>query len=351
MHYHVQAILALAYLAAAVPTPEPASDPWADVLDPWGQYGKKPGQSKRSDIEPIQLIDDSATNSSTFSIGGITFTPNEVMQHAKRLNNIKNYVGKIPGCDKDSDPSLAGADRKGPYKIDQGIRIPKSGKDDECTTGKGADHCWTEYFLVEARVEYADWQNTASAINCPAGAKDTCSVAVSSLAQSCSITGTSSTSSSGWDFKLFELSAKLGFENKAEVGASGLSPTYHSAQETTKTDIMNVCRADTSTATCTWNNDGSDPKQRCHQVWYADRVLHVWGQSQRRCNKCSDSTGVQQKAGNGKTCVRGQLHFDFLMPINKLVHCNGKCGDTNPGLEKPKDEDKMAYKDFQGVIA
>jgi hypothetical protein len=72
-------------------------------------------------------------------------------------------------------------------------------------------------------------------------------------------------------------------------------------------------------------------------------VLHVWGQAQRVCNKCGDAAHVQQRTGDGKVCVRGQKGFDFRLPINKLVHCNGVCGATDPGKTQPPNEPRAPY--------
>jgi len=338
MHFQIQSILALAYLAAAVPTPEldsRASDPFADVIDPWGQYGHKPANSKR---DTIGVIEDDATNSTLYELSGITFTPSEIMQHAKRVDNADTYRGFVPGCD--DDPSYATQDQKGPYGVRTGIKVEKSGKDDECTHGSGADHCWTEYWLAESAIEYSNWQNTASAVNCPSGSKDSCSVNVGTLTQSCSTTTT--TISNGFDLKIFESSLTIPVPGipGGTAAFTGLSPTYNHQKTTSTTE--QACKTDQSSATCTWNNDGGDPNDRCHQVWYADRVLHVWGYAMRVCNKCSNGN-VQQKTGNGDNCVRGQKQMDFLLPINKLVHCDGKCGVTNPGLTRPTDEPKRKY--------
>ncbi|KAJ3526714.1 hypothetical protein NM208_g11056 [Fusarium decemcellulare] len=164
MHYTVALGLGLASLAAAVPasvpTPVPApastpvpgasgpSDPndwWEGVIDPWGMYGQLPDTTKRANIEVVR---DEGSNSTDYRIGEeLGISADELLEHAKRAT-VDDYVGLIPGCDK--DPSYAKKPGWPPY---HGVKIPKDGKDDLCTKGTGGDHCWTEYFLVEAAIE------------------------------------------------------------------------------------------------------------------------------------------------------------------------------------------------------
>lgn len=335
MQYTISSIVVLASLAAAAPAPAPApADAWEGVIDPWGQYGHKPEYSKRA---AIQVLDDgNNTDTPDLVIAGEVFTSGELLKLAKRAT-IADYVGYIPGCG--DDPSNKNTPKPA-WSVNQGVKIPKSGDDDQCTTGHGGDHCWTEYYLVEAAVEYFAWQPTGSAINCPSGAKDSCSVAVTSLKQSCS--STSTTTTNGFDWKILDIAGKIDISgvDGGELSAGG-SMTWNHAKSTQ--DITQNCRQDASTATCTWNNDGAGDRDLCHQVWFADRVLHTWGQAQRTCNKCSGD-GVQQNTGDGKVCVRGQKEFEFRLPINKLIHCNGKCGSNDPGIEQPPNEPRGAYK-------
>ncbi|KAK8849140.1 hypothetical protein PGQ11_015620 [Apiospora arundinis] len=332
MHYVVPSMLALASLAVAAPALEQRDDPWAGVLDPWGQFGKKPGNGKRSNN--IELVHDDTTNSTNFLMDGEEVDSSVLLDLAKRAT-VKEFVGHIPGCNSADDPSNKDTP-KPPYKVNQGVRIPRNGKDDECNSGSGNKKCWTVYYLVESAVEYYDWRQTGSAINCPAGAKDSCSSAVQETKQDCTTTGTSTTN--GMDWKILDVGVKLA----EEVVTLGGSMSWNYAKTTT--DLTQACRADTSTVTCTWNNDGSGRKGNdlCHQVWYADRVLHVWGQAQRECNKCTNGN-VQQNTGDGKICVRGQKQFDFRMPINKLVHCNGKCDHKDAGVPQPTNGQKQPY--------
>ncbi|KAK8093703.1 hypothetical protein PG997_000388 [Apiospora hydei] len=342
MHYITLSLLAVASLAAALPAPEPKPDQWQGVIDPWGQYGRKPENVKRAEI----MYQDDDTNSTTFRIEDHEYSSDELLDLAKRAT-IKEFAGKIPGCGSADDPSNKDVP-KPQWKVNEGVKIPKNPgwKDDACTTGHGADHCWTEYYLVEAAVEYFSWLPTGSAVNCPAAAKSSCSVQVQSLVQSCSVTGT--TSSKGWDWKTIDaagtLSIKLGGEgSRLPSGDLSLGGGYSKNYAETTHDLTNVCRADSSAVTCSWTNESGEARDLCHQVWYADRVLHVWGQAQRVCNKCAGAGAVQQNTGDGKVCVRGQKEFDFRLPINKLVHCDGACGANEPGVNQPANGPRGPY--------
>ncbi|KAI0124314.1 hypothetical protein BJ170DRAFT_638855 [Xylariales sp. AK1849] len=341
MHYTIPSILALAFLAAAAPAPEPKPDQWEGVIDPWGQYGRTPQSVKRADIE----FPDDNTNSSNFRIAGEEYSTDELLNLAKRAT-IKDFAGKIPGCGSADDPSNADVP-KPQWAVNQGVKIPKNKdwKDDACTHGHNADHCWTEYYLVEAAVEYFSWLPTGSAVNCPAAPKGGCSVQVTSLVQSCSTTGT--TSSDGWDWKVIDAAGSINIGLGKDGGVKGggdfsLGGGYSKSHVSTNYDLTNVCRADSSSVTCSWTNGDDTPKTLCHQVWYADRVLHVWGQAQRTCNKCTDGK-VQQNTGDGKVCVRGQKEFELRLPINKLVHCDGECNSNDPGLNQPPNGPRGPY--------
>lgn len=62
----------------------------------------------------------------------------EITSLVSRQAAIEKYRDVIPGC-KD-DPSFETTKSK--FKKEQGVKIPKSGKDDQCTSGKGDNHCW-----------------------------------------------------------------------------------------------------------------------------------------------------------------------------------------------------------------
>ncbi|KAJ3549545.1 hypothetical protein NM208_g453 [Fusarium decemcellulare] len=353
MQYTVAIGLGLASLAAAVPTSIPTlvptsvstqvpgasapADPnnyWQDVIDPWGQYGQVPDTVKRANIE---VVGDEGGNSTDYRIGEeLDISSDELLEHAKRAT-VDDYVGLIPGCDK--DPSYAKKPGWPPY---HGVKIPKDGNDDLCTTGKGDAKCWTEYFLVEAAIEYFSWKKSGSAVNCPAEAGSSCSLAIQSLQQSCSLTGTAETS--GYDWKILERSLNIGLDptGSALKGEIGASTSVSHSWSTTKQNLRQSCAADTEVTTCKWTNPTGQKQNLCHQIWYADRVAHVWGQAQRVCNKCSGGQ-VQQNTGNGQTCVRGQMEFDFRIPLNKLVHCGGKCDSEEPGVGQPPNGPRRAY--------
>ncbi|RGP81363.1 hypothetical protein FLONG3_507 [Fusarium longipes] len=347
MQYTVAFGLALASLAAAAPSPIPQdvsdpNDPWKGVIDPWGIYGHTPDNVKRANIE---IVRNDKTNSKAYRIGELDISGDELLDHAKRATGatIADYVGMIPGCDK--DPSDINVPKPG-WAVNQGTKIEKEGNDDQCTTGHGADHCWTEYRLVEAAIEYFAWRKSGSAVNCPAEAGGSCSIAIQTLQQSCATTGTTSTN--GWDYKVFEASLGVGLapDGKALKGDAGLSTSLTHSWADTKHNLRNSCSSDSSTVTCTWTNPTGETKDLCHQVWYADRVAHIWGQAQRVCNKCS-SGNVQQNTGDGNVCVRGQMEFDFRLPLNKLVHCDGTCDSEDPGLNMPPNGERKAYEDVQ----
>ncbi|KAM0342521.1 hypothetical protein ACHAPU_009495 [Fusarium lateritium] len=343
MRYSVALGLALASLAAAVPAPFPQdaatpdqSDPWAGVIDPWGEYGHKPDNMKRANIEPVK---------GGYRIGDLDISHDEVLKHAKR-SSIRDYAGKIPGCDSADDPSNVGTPIPG-WPVNHGLKIPKDGNDDKCTSGHNADHCWTEYYLVEAAIEYFSWTKSGSAVNCPAEAGSSCSLAITSLQQSCATTGTVDTN--GWDYKIFEISlgghlAPTGKALSGDVsGSTGLTHSWASSNY----DLRQTCTTDTAAVTCTWTNPDGVKKDLCHQIWYADRVAHIWGQAQRVCNKCTADGNVQQNTGDGNVCVRGQKEFEFRLPLNKLVHCDGRCDTEDPGLNIPANGDRMPYDSVQ----
>ena len=66
MRYTVSSLITLDSVAAALPAPEQPADPWEGVIDPWGQYGHKPENVKRTTIE----LDGYTANSPNFRIAG-----------------------------------------------------------------------------------------------------------------------------------------------------------------------------------------------------------------------------------------------------------------------------------------
>ncbi|KPM34369.1 hypothetical protein AK830_g12206 [Neonectria ditissima] len=347
MRYTLAFGLALASLAATAPAPQAPdapdpNDPWKGVIDPWGIYGHKPDMTKRANIEVVR---DESAHSGDFRIGDVSISGHELLEHAKRATGptIADYVGLIPGCDR--DPSDSSVPKPG-WAVNQGTKIPKEGDDDQCTTGHGGDHCWTEYRLVEAAIEYFSWVKSGPALNCAADAGSSCTISIQSLQQSCSLTGTTETS--GFDYKIFEASIGIGLapDKKTLNGDFGLSTSLTHSWASTEHHLRNNCAGETATVSCTWSNPNGERENLCHQLWYADRVAHIWGQAQRVCNKCTEGN-VQQNTGDGNVCVRGQMEFDFRLPLNKLVHCDGKCNSEDPGLNMPPNGERKTYEDVK----
>ncbi|KAM7195060.1 hypothetical protein V8F33_006929 [Rhypophila sp. PSN 637] len=264
------------------------SGPRDGVIDPRGEFSTKPSNTKRTPITG---------------------------------SNSKKTTPPTPST------------RNQRYSVNQGYKIPKNGDDDECTTGHGADHYWTEYYLVEGAVEYFDWQVAGSAVHCSAEAKASCSVTLGDIQQTCTTTGQSIFN--GYDYKIIDItgSGTFTFGDKGEVSLSA-GGAYTKTHSVVDSSLTQVCKSDSTSVTCSWTNDSDTPKELCHQAWFADLVMHVWGQNQRVRNKCTKGN-VQQNTGDGKVCVRGQREFDFRMPINKLVNCNGACDQGESSLPKP----------------
>ncbi|KZZ95542.1 hypothetical protein AAL_04773 [Moelleriella libera RCEF 2490] len=367
MRFHCALVVAaLACLTAATPVAkDDSSSSWAGVLDPWGQFGRKPTSDDDVAAAAAASANSLLLHARTLLLDleetRATTTPHDL---AKR-RTVSEFSGRIPGCDAEDDPSRPDGKKPGwePYR---GVKIPKpkGSADEACTTGEGAAKCWHEYFLVEAAVEYADWQPTAAAIACPGGKKDACAVSVTNLTRGCTQTGT--TRSDGFDWKIIDASGKVsvGLEGVASGDISiggGLTKSWNSVNH----NITLVCAGEQASMTCSYSNDGAsssssssstedededededsdNDNDRCHEVWTADRTLHVWGQAQRVCNSCGGpDVKVQQKKDIMGKCVRGQKEFDFRLPINKLVHCNGACGTNRAGVRKPPNDRRKPY--------
>ncbi|KAK9781168.1 hypothetical protein SCAR479_04989 [Seiridium cardinale] len=246
--------------------------------------------------------------------------------------NSPSYKDFVPGCSTDEDPSFMDA-YPGTYKIDQGQKLPKSGKDDLCTKGSGDDHCWNEYWIVEGAIEYANWVNTGSAIDCQS--TQTCSSANVNMNQTCNSIGHST--SNGFDLKILE--ANFEFAKLNSGAGFGLSSGVTYSHSDVSSTESTLCSSDGATNTCTWN-DG-----KCHQVWFAQRNIRLYGYYTRVCNGNAKKT-VQQpkdtKNKNGKY-VRGMWDYDFVLPINKLVGCNAACSDTKYTEPTPPTESKQPF--------
>ncbi|KAF5563779.1 hypothetical protein FPANT_14207, partial [Fusarium pseudoanthophilum] len=124
----------------------------------------------------------------------------------KRID-AKIYRDEIPDCSSE-DPSFMIPKQTG-YGVDQGVKLPKSGNDDACTTGHNSDHCWTEYWFVESAVEYSSWQNSGAAIDCKS--TSSCNSNVAQIKQSC--TSYTHSSSNGVDFKALDAALEFAIPN------------------------------------------------------------------------------------------------------------------------------------------
>ncbi|KAL9115452.1 MAG: hypothetical protein Q9227_000773 [Pyrenula ochraceoflavens] len=347
MHFTIPSLALLASIAIAAPSDNPwkddgVLDPWgeygntqkrqnnewkdAGILDPWGQYGNE----ETKNITTRQVTNGAGTVSRT-RLG------RDMLREIVKRTSIGEFKNYLPGCSSDDDPSKDGTPLP-QWPVNHGVKIPKEGDDDQCTKGHNGDHCWTEYRLVEAAIEYLSWQPAGGAINCDG--TDTCSSTETNIKQSCSNIG--STETNGFDWKIIDASAKLKPSGLASGGEADISTGWSFKHEKTNVNLKQTCSTFQSSQTCSWKPNNTAGADNCHQVWYADRVLHFWGQAQRTCNKCTDGK-VQQNTGDGKVCVRGQKEFDLVLPINKLVHCNGKCNQADPGMNVPPNSKRAAY--------
>ncbi|CAJ0547551.1 Ff.00g043050.m01.CDS01 [Fusarium sp. VM40] len=227
----------------------------------------------------------------------------------------KVYRDAIPDCnDSANDPSYMIPKQTG-YSVDQGIKLPKSGNDDACTTGHNSDHCWTEYYFVESAVEYSSWQNSGAAIDCRT--TSSCNSDSSIASQSC--TAHTKSWSNGMDWQIVEAKLEMVIPdttNKVSIG-SNVKYQHSDAQADTTT----ICTTDSTTNRCTWNDQG------CHQVWYADRTKRIWGHMSRVCVGKTDGEVQQQTQNKNGRWVRGQAEFSIALPVNRIVGCNAKCED------------------------
>lgn len=309
------------------------NNPWKDagVLDPWGEYGNEQTKRDIAHLSGRQIVNGAGVASRN-SLG--RDVSREIVKRAS-ISEFKNY---LPGCSKDNDDPSKEGTPKPAWAVNEGVKIPKEGNDDQCNDGHYGDHCWTEYRIVEAAIEYMSWQPAGSAINCDG--TDTCSSIETNIKQSCSTIG--STTTNGFDWKIIDASGKVKLAFLGSGGEGTLSTGWTFKHDKTNYDLKLTCSTFQSSQTCTWKPDNTPGADNCHQVWYADRVLHVWGQAQRTCSKCTDRK-VQQNTGDGKVCVRGQKEFDLVLPINKLVHCNGKCNQADPGMSIPPNSKRAPF--------
>ncbi|KAI1427971.1 hypothetical protein F5Y12DRAFT_734454 [Xylaria sp. FL1777] len=256
--------------------------------------------------------------------------PGELIKEALSYKSFNNF---LPSCDNVEDDPSYFPPYNGSYHIDDGHKLPKNGKDDECTKGHGDNHCWTEFWIVEGAIEYQNWVNTGSAIDCKS--TSLCSSTTVDVGnQTCSSTGSSNSNGVGVDIGVAFSKAK--FVGDAEFSASSSVSYDHTWVTSTEEQF---CTSTGATNMCTWND------QNCHQVWYAQRDIRLYGYFTRVCNG-KTSNVVQQvdqpKNKKGKV-VRGMWDFNFILPINKLVGCNALCSAIDYATPTPPSEPKMPF--------
>ncbi|KAI0179901.1 hypothetical protein GGR52DRAFT_217909 [Hypoxylon sp. FL1284] len=229
----------------------------------------------------------------------------------------QKFRDALPGCD--FDPSYGG---KSGYMQGNGVKVPKDGKDDACTTGHNSDHCWTEYWIVEAEVEFSEWTNSGSSIDCKT--TSTCSSADIDLGQTCDTHGNASSSGGEWKIIDAAIEGKV-WDDKVGLKL-GMGGSYKVDNQDNKAHM--TCTSESARNQCTWNDQG------CHQIWYAQRDARLYGYAVRVCNgKTNGKTQMNEQRGDGKW-VRGMQDFNFKLPINKAVGCGADCRDVN--YKEPK---------------
>ncbi|KAI1137481.1 hypothetical protein F5Y05DRAFT_419415 [Hypoxylon sp. FL0543] len=237
----------------------------------------------------------------------------------KRVD-LNGFTDKLPSCS--DDPSWAKLTSS--YQPDQGVKIPRVGDHDACDGGKNADHCWTEYWLVEAEIVYDQWENSGAAIDCKTTAR--CGSDDVATNQSCTTIG--SADSTGYMGNLldyaFEFTDPFTETAKIKFGQSHTITT-----ETTKSNSMTMCTSVVSDNTCFWDD------QKCHQVWFAQRNRRLYGYAARVCEGKTGAKVQRQEQNKDGHWVRGILDFNFQMPVNKLVGCAALCSDQHYVEPKP----------------
>lgn len=151
----------------------------------------------------------------------------------------KIYRDEIPNCDEE-DPSYHIPKHTG-YAVDQGVKLPRDGDNDACTTGTGADHCWTEYFFVESAIEYSSWQDSGSAIDCRGTSM--CHSDISQLGQHC--VAHMNTHSNGVDWQIVEGKLEYSVPNTQAKVSVGSNVKYQHTD--VEGETTTVCRTDSST--------------------------------------------------------------------------------------------------------
>lgn len=281
------------------------------------------------------------------------------------------YRDAIPNCD--NDPSFLIPKPTG-YSVDQGVKLPKVGNDDACTTGHNNDHCWTEYWFVESAIEYTNWENSGAAIDCKS--TSSCNSFVAQANQTC--TTYNNDTWVAWSLGLdatLDL-AVLSSDPNVHLGVSpGYSHTSVEGKGTSRCTTFSTTKYATMLShfkspslhshysTCIWSD------QACHQVWYADRVKRIWGHASRVCvgttkagkrllflsqrtNVANSMTAVQQQTKNAAGFyVRGQVEFSIAIPVNQIVGCNSLCGTQEYTAPLPTDADQRVPFEIQFLNA
>ncbi|KAI1408065.1 hypothetical protein F5Y13DRAFT_194771 [Hypoxylon sp. FL1857] len=252
----------------------------------------------------------------------------------KRVD-VNSYKDQLPGCDPESDPSYKPMNSV--YKIDQGVKIPRVGNNDACNGGKKSDHCWTEYWLVEAQIEYDNWVNSGAAIDCKTTAR--CGSQDSESSQSCTSIQTSK--SSGYDVKMLDLALQFALPvSLPEKISLGGSLSYH--WDTSKSESTTVCTTTSADNTCFWDD------QKCHQVWFAQRNRRLYGYAARVCEGKTKSKVQQQTQNKDGHWVRGIVDFSFKLPVNKIIGCSALCDDQKYVEPKPQNENPVKLDTVEG---
>ncbi|KAL9561400.1 hypothetical protein ACKAV7_014755 [Fusarium commune] len=196
----------------------------------------------------------------------------ETVESLVKRIDARVYRDEIPDCSK-VDPSKMIPKQTG-YSVDQGVKLPKDGKDDACTTGTGADHCWTEYWLVESAVE----------------STSICNSNVAQIGQGC--TSHTRTWSNGVDWKIVDASIDLAIPNSEAKITLGSSVNYQ------HTDLNEVQQQ-------TKNAKGRYVLGQA-EFSIAIPVNHIVG-----CNaKCSDLTYNEPIPTDGTVRVPFDVTFD-----------------------------------------
>lgn len=182
-----------------------------------------------------QPVDERALN----NIIGDLEARGETLESLVKRIDAKIYRDEIPDCSTE-DPSFMIPKQTG-YSVDQGVKLPRQGNNDACTTGHNDDHCWTEYWFVESAVEYSSWQNSGAAIDCRSTSM--CNSNVAQIRQSC--TSYTRSSSNGVDYKIIDGALEFAIPNTEAKVTLGTSINYQHTDVDSKTSM--ICTSDSTT--------------------------------------------------------------------------------------------------------